>query len=161
MEPKKKIGFTCSTFDLCHAGHVLMLKDAKAHCDYLIVGLQEDPSVDNNINIGYRGKQKNRPIMSLEERRIILEGSKYVDEIFTYVDEKDLYEKIKNLKYDVRILGSDWKGKMYTGYDLPHEAYFHERTHSYSTTELRGRIYEEERRYRVYEEELMTVTVSK
>jgi glycerol-3-phosphate cytidylyltransferase len=73
-----KKGFTCSAFDLCHAGHVLMLKDAKEHCDYLIVGLQDDPS---GTDSSYRGKKKNRPIMSVAERRIILEGIRYVDEV--------------------------------------------------------------------------------
>jgi glycerol-3-phosphate cytidylyltransferase len=141
----KKIGVTFSAFDLCHAGHMMMLKDAKAQCDHLIVGLQDDPSIDNDINSTYRGKPKNRPIMSLEERRIILESVKYVDEIFIYKNEKDLYEWLQKNKYDVRILGSDWEGKQYTGHDLPHTAYFHKRTHSYSTTELRKRVYEAEK----------------
>jgi glycerol-3-phosphate cytidylyltransferase len=141
----KKIGVTFSAFDLCHAGHMMMLKDAKAQCDYLIVGLQDDPSIDNDINNQYRGKPKNRPIMSLEERRTILESVKYVDQIFIYKNEKDLYEWLQKNKYDVRILGSDWEGKKYTGYDLPHKAYFHKRTHNYSTTELRKRVYEAEK----------------
>ena len=137
--PKKKydVGFTCSAFDLCHAGHVLMLKDAKEQCDHLIVGLQDDPSV---TDASYRGKKKNVPIMSLEERRIILEGIRYIDEIIVYNTEEDLYKLLKKLKPDVRILGTDWKGKRYTGYDLPIEIYYHNRNHNYSTSGLRERI---------------------
>lgn len=135
---KKKIGFTCGAFDLCHAGHMIMFEDCKEVCDYLIVGLQTDPSVDYD----YRDKVKNCPVMLLEERKIILKGIKYIDEIFIYSTENDLYEKLKNLKYDVRILGIDWKGKKYTGWDLPHTPFFHKRDHSFSTTELRKRVAE-------------------
>jgi len=140
---KKKIGFTCSAFDLCHAGHVLLFKEAKKNCDYLIVGLQDDPSNIQDIN--YRDKVKNRPVMSIKERKIILEGIKYIDEIFTYSTEADLYDKLKKLKIDIRFLGNDWKGKKYTGYDLPHQPYFVDRSHGYSTTELRHRVYWAER----------------
>jgi len=132
-----KKGFTCSAFDLCHAGHMLMLKEAKEHCDYLIVGLQDDPS---DTDPAYRGKKKNRPIMSLEERRTILEGIKYIDEIIVYHSEEDLYELLKKLKPDIRFVGMDWKGKQFTGCDLPIEMYYNSRNHSYSTTELRERI---------------------
>lgn len=145
----KKIGVTFSAFDLCHAGHMMMLKDAKSQCDHLIVGLQDDPSIDNHINNSYRGKPKNKPIMSLEERRTILESTKYVDEIFVYRNEEDLLDWLKSNRYDVRILGSDWEGKKYTGWDLPHVAYFHKRTHSYSTSELRERVYLAEKEKRV------------
>lgn len=137
-----RVGFTCGAFDLCHAGHILMFKDCKEVCDHLIIFLQEDPSVD----IGYRKVEKNQiknsPVMSLEERKIILEGVKYVDEIITYTTEKDLYEKLKNTKADVRIIGADWEGKKYTGWDLPHTPYFNRRDHSFSTTELRKRVAE-------------------
>ena len=147
-DKKYKRGVTVGAFDLCHAGHILMFKDCKEGCDYLIVGLQEDPSTSEDIN--YRieekeGQVKNKPVMSLEERKIILEGIKYIDEIFTYTTEADLYEKLKNLKYDVRILGADWEGKKYTGWDLPHTPYFNTRDHGFSTTELRNRVYEEEK----------------
>lgn len=138
-----KIGFTASAFDLCHAGHMMMLKEAKEHCDLLIVGLQDDPS--NSRDVGYREKIKNKPIMSLEERKTILEGVKYVDHIFTYADEADLYAKLKEIKIDVRFLGDDWRGKKYTGWDLPHEPYFVDRSHGYSTSELRMRVYHAER----------------
>lgn len=124
-----------------------MLKDAKDQCDHLIVGLQDDPAQDKDLS--YRlttgGKPKNHPVMTLAERLEILQAIKYVDEIFTYSTEKDLYDKIKNLKFDIRILGSDWKGKKYTAYDLPHAAYFHKRTHGFSTSELRSRVYEVEK----------------
>lgn len=142
-----RIGVTFSAFDLCHAGHMLMLKDAKAQCDYLIVGLQDDPSQSTDAVYRHKtgGKAKNTPIMSLEERRTILEGVKYVDEIFVYSTEEDLLNWLRSHAYDVRILGSDWEGKPYTGHDLPHTAYFHKRTHSYSTTELRKRVYEAEK----------------
>lgn len=140
---KIKVGITVGAFDLCHAGHMLVFKEAKEHCDYLKIGLQEDPSVTDAT---YRGKKKNRPIMSLEERRIILESIKYIDEIaFTYTGEEDLYEKLKTTPFDVRIIGADWKGKQYTGYDLPGEMYFNSRNHTYSTSELRERIYKAEK----------------
>lgn len=141
----KKIGITVGAFDLCHAGHMLVFKESRENCDYLIVGIETDPSI---TNAGYRGKKKNPPIMSLEERRIILEGIKYIDEIFTYTSEEELYEKLKNIKYDIRFLGSDWQGKKYTGYDLPHEAFFNNRDHGFSTTELRNRVYEAEKKIR-------------
>jgi glycerol-3-phosphate cytidylyltransferase len=132
-----KRGFTCSAFDLLHAGHMLMLKEAKEQCDYLIVGLQDDPSTTDP---SYRGKKKNRPIMSLEERRIMLEGTRYIDEIVLYNTEEDLYELLKKLKPDVRIIGADWKGKEFTGSDLPIPVFFNSRNHNYSTTELRQRV---------------------
>ena len=145
-EKKNKRGVAMGAFDLCHAGHMLMFKDCKEICDYLVIGLQDDPSVDVDYRIKAKGGQvKNKPVMSVEERKIILEGIKYIDEIFVYTTEADLYEKLKNLQYDVRILGADWEGKKYTGWDLPHTPYFHKRDHSFSTTELRNRIYEQER----------------
>ena len=88
-------GFTCSCFDLLHAGHILMLKDAKEQCDYLIVGLQTDPTIDR--------PEKNKPIQSFEERKIQLEAVKYVDEIFIYETEKDLLKKILDINPDIRI----------------------------------------------------------
>ena len=119
-----------------------MLKEAKTVCDYLIVCLQGDPSLTDP---SYRGKKKNQPIMSIEERRIILEGIKYVDEIVVYNSEKELYDLLVLLKPDIRIIGPDWKGRPYTGHDLPIEMYFNSRDHEFSTTELRRRIYEAEK----------------
>ena len=127
-----KKGFTCSCFDLLHAGHIIMLEDAKAQCDKLIVGLQTDPTIDR--------LEKNKPIQSLEERQIQLEAVKYVDEIFTYNTEEELYKKLLDINPDVRILGSDYIGKSFTGDDLDIEIYYHERNHNYSTTNLREKI---------------------
>ena len=127
------IGFTCSCFDLLHAGHILMLQDAKSRCDKLIVGLQTDPTID-------RPDTKNKPIQSFEERYIQLKAVKYVNEIFTYDTEEDLYKKLLDINPDVRILGSDYIGKSFTGDDLGIEIYYHERKHNYSTTNLRGKI---------------------
>ena len=128
------IGFTCSCFDLLHAGHILMLQDAKARCDKLIVGLQSDPTIDR--------PEKNKPIQSFEERKIQLEAVKYIDEIFVYETEEDLYKKLLDIKPDVRILGSDYIGKSFTGDDLDIQIYYHERKHNYSTTNLREKIEE-------------------
>lgn len=130
-------GFTCSAFDLLHAGHVLMLKECREQCDYLIVGLQNDPS---ETPAEYRGKKKNKPVETLEERKIRLEGCKYVDEIIVYKSEDDLYALLQKLNPDVRFLGPDWQGKKFTGYDLPIKVVFNSRNHSFSSTSLRERI---------------------
>ena len=145
MRDGKKVGITAGAFDLCHAGHMLMFKEAKEYCDYLMVLLHDDPSV---APAEYRGKKKNAPVMTLEERRIILEAVKYIDEIHTYQTEEDLYRLLRDLKPDIRIIGSDWKGKKYTGWDLSIEMYFNSRGHTFSTTELRNRIYEMEKELR-------------
>ncbi len=134
---KLKKGLVCSAFDLLHAGHMLMLEDAKNHCEVLVAGLQIDPSI---TDIAYRGQKKNKPILSVEEREILLKGIRYVDEIFIYTDEPDLYTKIKDLGPHIRILGSDWKGREATGQELADVLYYHERTHSYSTSSLRERV---------------------
>ncbi len=141
MKDGKKVGITAGAFDLCHAGHMLVFKEAKTVCDYLIVALQDDPSKTEG---DYRGKKKNKPIMSLEERRIILEGIRYIDEIVVYNSEKELYDLLVTLKPDVRIIGADWKGKEYTGHDLPIKIHFNSRDHNFSTTALRQRIYKAE-----------------
>ena len=129
-----KIGFTCGSFDLCHAGHVLMFKECKELCDYLVVGLQSDPTLDRS--------HKNKPIQSVEERLIQLEAITYIDKIVTYNTEEDLYNLLKKNDHGitVRIIGADWQGKEFTGSDLPLETIFNSRTHSYSTSELRKRI---------------------
>ena len=131
MKYKNKDGI-----ELSYAGHLIMLKDAKSKCDKLIVGLQTDPSVDR--------KDKNKPIQSLEERKIQLEAVKYIDEIIVYKTENDLHKLLFELDPDVRILGSDWKAKPFTGYNLNIPIYFHERKHDYSTSALRKKIYVEE-----------------
>lgn len=132
-------GFTAGAFDLPHAGHCLMLEEAKKQCDWLIIGLQNDPSATSEK---YRGKKKNKPIQRLDERYIQLKANRYVDEIVMYDTEEDLYKLLVELKPDVRIIGADWEGKKYTGHDLPIKVYFNSRNHSYSTTELRQRIYD-------------------
>ena len=128
-----KIGFTCSCFDLLHAGHILMLKDAKEQCDKLIVGLQTDPSIDRPLT-------KNKPIQSLRERKIQLEAVRYVDDIFVYETESDLVDLLKLVKPDVRILGNDYKDESFTGDDLNIPIYYHERDHDYSSSDLRKKI---------------------
>jgi glycerol-3-phosphate cytidylyltransferase len=131
-----KVGFTCGAFDLLHAGHVLMLKEAREACDYLIVGVQSDPSVDR--------KEKNSPIQTHEERIIQVEGVKFVDEVVTYDTEDDLVTLLRRLNPDIRILGADHKGKKFTGWELPIDVFFNSRDHGYSTSELRDRIFREE-----------------
>ena len=139
MKEGKKVGVTVGAFDLCHAGHILMFKEARDVCEYLIVGLHTDPTIDR--------PEKHKPIMSVEERRIILGAVKYIDELFEYDTEAELYDILKKNErgFDIRIIGADWKGKEYTGHDLPIEMYFNTRDHGYSTTELRRRIYEAEK----------------
>ena len=139
MREGKKVGVTVGAFDLCHAGHILMFKEARDVCEFLFVGLHSDPSLDR--------PEKHKPIMSLEERKIILEGIRYIDELFIYDTEAQLYEILKENRhgFDVRIIGADWKGKDYTGHDLPLEMYFNTRDHGFSTTELRRRIYAAEK----------------
>ena len=128
-----KIGFTCSTFDLFHAGHLLMLEEAKKQCDYLIVGLQTDPTID-------RPKEKNKPIQTVFERWIQVESCKYVDKVIPYATEKELVDILLSYPIDVRILGEEYATKNFTGMELPMEKYFNKRRHSFSTTELRQRV---------------------
>ena len=140
----KKIGVTFSTFDLLHPGHILMLEDCKKVCDHLIVGIQSDPTIDRKIDSDkysiISGKSKNSPIQTLEERLIMIKSIKFVDEVFVYDTEEDLYDWLKNNKWDIRILGSDWKGKKFTGYDIDGKLHFHNRDHDWSTTAFRNRI---------------------
>ena len=139
MSGKKKIGVTFGSFDLCHAGHAVMFKECKEICDYLIVGLQSDPTIDRPLT-------KNRPIQTLEERKTMLEAIRWVDEVFVYDTESELYAWLKNNAngIDVRIIGNDWKGKNFTGYDLPIKVYYNQRGHNWSSSELRERVYSAE-----------------
>jgi glycerol-3-phosphate cytidylyltransferase len=132
-----KIGFTCSTFDLFHAGHIMMLKEARTQCDYLIVGLQTDPTIDR--------KEKNKPIQGIFERYVQLQACKYVDEIVVYATEKELLDVLQSYPIDVRILGEEYADKPFTGEHLDMELYFNRRRHSFSTTELRQRVVDAER----------------
>ena len=127
-----KIGFVCSCFDLFHAGHVLMLKEAKQQCDHLIVGLQTDPTIDRDW--------KNKPIQSMFERYTQVEACKYVDEIVPYTTEKELLDILQSYPIDVRIMGEEYIGKDYTGKDLEIPTYYNKRRHSFSSSELRQRV---------------------
>lgn len=133
----KRIGFTCSAFDILHCGHILMLEDCKRQCDVLIVGLHTNPNLDRD--------SKNVPIQSYEEREIQIRGCRYVDEVIQYATEQDLYSILVALQPDVRILGTDWKDKPFTGHDLSAiEVYWHNRDHNWSTSFLRERVYQAE-----------------
>jgi glycerol-3-phosphate cytidylyltransferase len=135
---KMKIGFTCGAFDILHAGHALMLEEAKSQCDYLIVGVQSDPSLDR--------LHKNKPVQFYEERLTMIKAIKYVDRVVLYDTEEDLMNLLKMIEPDVRIIGADWKGKEFTGHDLNIEVYFNSREHDWSTSNLRKRIYEAEKK---------------
>lgn len=136
-DTSKVVGFTCSAFDLLHSGHIAMLREAKAQCDYLIVGLQVDPSFDR--------PEKNKPIQSVVERYTQLSAVKYVDEIIPYITEKDLTDILEMYKIDLRILGEEYKDKEFTGRELCDrlgiDLYFNRRNHKFSSSELRERIY--------------------
>ncbi len=132
-----RVGFTCSTFDLFHAGHVLMLEEAKRQCDWLIVGLQTDPTIDRPA--------KNKPVQSVFERFVQVSACKWVNEVVVYESEKDLMNLLKSYNIHVRILGKEYQDKDFTGRHLGNiELYFNSRDHSFSTTELRNRIREAE-----------------
>ena len=132
-----KIGITFSTFDLLHAGHIAMLSEAKNHCDYLIAGLQTDPTID-------RPDTKNAPIQSIVERQIQLSACRYVDEVVVYQTEQDLIDLLLTLPIDVRILGDEYKNKDFTGKDIAKQRgskiVYNGRDHSFSSTSLRKRV---------------------
>jgi glycerol-3-phosphate cytidylyltransferase len=132
-----KYGFTCSSFDLLHAGHLLMLEDAKQQCDYLIVGLQTDPTID-------RPDTKNKPVQSLIERQIQLLSCSFVDKIWVYQTEKELEELLSFMTLHVRIIGEEYKDRDFTGKNICFnrgiDIYYNKREHNFSTTELRNRI---------------------
>lgn len=136
MKKVKRVGFTASTFDLLHAGHVMMLREAKDQCDYLICGLQIDPAVDR--------PEKNSPIQSIVERYTQLSAIKYVDEIVVYSTERDLLDILEMYKIDVRILGDEYKDKDFTGREvcdrLNIDLYFNNRDHRFSSSNLRQSV---------------------
>ena len=138
-----KIGFNCSSFDLLHAGHVTMLKMEKQLCDYLIVGLQVDPTID-------RPGLKNKPVQSIYERYVQLQACRYVDEILVYDTEVDLLNLIMTQKMHIRFLSDEYLNRDFTGkqYCLDNgiELHYHKRQHSYSSTDLRNRTYELEKK---------------
>ena len=135
---KVTIGFTCSTFDLLHAGHVAMLREAKSVCDYLIVGLQVDPSIDRRL--------KNTPVQTIVERQAQLAAIKYVDEVGMYTTENDLLDILNMYPIDIRILGEEYRDKEFTGKDECRkrgiQLYFNKRDHRFSTSDLRMRVSE-------------------
>ena len=130
------IGITFSSFDLFHSGHVAMLKEAKSKCDYLMVGLQTDPTIDR--------PEKNKPIQSVFERYVQLEGCKYVDEIIPYQTESDLEDILSMYDINVRVLGEEYKEKDFTGKDICKkrgiQLYFNKREHRFSSSDLRKRV---------------------
>tara|TARA_B100000427_G_scaffold76959_1_gene62790 strand:- start:195 stop:608 length:414 start_codon:yes stop_codon:yes gene_type:complete len=132
----KIVGITFGSFDLCHYGHVLMFEECKQYCDYLIVGVQSDPSIDR--------PEKNSPIQSHKERLGIVSSIKFVDEVKPYDTESDLIKVLKEVNPDVRILGADHEGTEFTGHELPIKCIFNSRDHGYSTSELRKRVFEAE-----------------
>ena len=138
----KKIGIVFSTFDLLHAGHIAMLAEVKNHCDYLIAGLQTDPTID-------RPDTKNPPVQSIVERQITLSATRYVDEIVVYQTEKDLEDILLTLPIDVRILGIEYANKEFTGRDICNDRgiqiVFNSRDHSFSSSSLRKRVAEAEK----------------
>jgi glycerol-3-phosphate cytidylyltransferase len=133
----KKIGITFSTFDMLHAGHIAMLSEAKNHCDYLIAGLQTDPTID-------RPDTKNHPIQSVVERQIQLAACRYVDEVVVYQTEQDLRDLLLILPLDVRVLGVEYADKDFSGrdecYDRGIEIVYNGRDHSFSSSSLRKRV---------------------
>ena len=133
----KRIGITFSTFDMLHAGHIAMLSEAKNHCDYLIAGLQTDPTID-------RPDTKNHPVQSVVERQIQLAACRYVDEVVVYQTEQDLIDLLLILPVDVRILGVEYSNKDFTGRDEGArrgiELVFNGRDHSFSSSSLRRRV---------------------
>jgi glycerol-3-phosphate cytidylyltransferase len=137
----KPVGFTCSTFDLLHAGHILMLAECKQICDYLIVGVQSDPTID-------RPGVKNKPVQSIVERYVQLSAVKFVDEIIVYNTEKDLEDMLMFLPISVRIIGEEYKDKDFTGKQICEErgikVWYNSRSHRFSSSELRQRTYQSE-----------------
>lgn len=129
-----RIGFVCSAFDLFHAGHIIMLEEAKGQCDYLIVGLQTDPTIDRPT--------KNKPVQSVFERYTQVKACRYVDEIVVYATEDELRNILLAYPIDVRILGEEYRGKEFTGHDITGmEYYFNRRQHSFSSSSLRQRVH--------------------
>jgi glycerol-3-phosphate cytidylyltransferase len=131
-----KIGFTASAFDLLHAGHVQMLRDAKEQCDYLICGLQINPALDR--------PEKNAPVQTIVERYTQLKAISYVDEIIPYLTEDDLCDILSMYHIDMRVLGVEYKEKDFTGKDICRkrgiDLYFNKRDHRFSTSDLRRRV---------------------
>ena len=137
-----KVGITFSTFDLFHAGHVKMLEEAKSKCDYLIVGLQLDPSFDR--------PEKNKPTQSIVERYVQVRSCKYIDEVVPYITEQDLLDILNSFKIDLRIIGEEYKEKSFTGKEYCEkskiEIYYNKRDHRFSTSSLRKNVFKLEKK---------------
>jgi glycerol-3-phosphate cytidylyltransferase len=137
---KKTIGITCSTFDLLHAGHIIMLDECKKYCDYLVCALQVDPTIDR--------KEKNKPVQTLVERYVQLDAVQYVDKIIPYSTEEELITIFSSLDLDVRIIGEEYKDTQFTGKDVclkrGIKIVYNKRDHDFSTTNLRQKIYSQE-----------------
>ena len=132
-----KKGITFGAFDLFHAGHVMMLEEAKTVCDYLIVCIQSDPSLDR--------KEKNKPVQSIVEREIQVSGCRYTDEVIIYDTEADLLDILDTVDWDVRVLGDEYQDKDFTGRDkYLNKCYFNKRPHTFSSSELRQRVADKE-----------------
>jgi len=135
MKDKLIKGFACGVFDLFHPGHVIMLRDCKKHCTFLSIGLNRASHFDVNINPG-----KKIPIYSFEQRKLLLESSKYVDQVIGYESEEELVAIMKNGKFDVRFLGDDYKGKPITGADAISNITYLDRSHGLSSTYFKQKI---------------------
>jgi glycerol-3-phosphate cytidylyltransferase len=140
----KRVGITCSTFDLFHAGHVVMLEESKRQCDYLIAAIQLDPTLDR--------ASKNKPVQSIIERQIQVSACRHVDEIIVYSTEKELEDIFMAMPIDVRILGEEYKDKEFTGKEICQrrgiELHYNKRDHFFSSSDLRLRVYETEAKKR-------------
>ncbi|MBL7698718.1 MAG: adenylyltransferase/cytidyltransferase family protein [Chitinophagaceae bacterium] len=130
-----KVGFACGVFDVFHAGHVLMLKECKEHCDYLIVAVNRAGNISSEINPG-----KKKPVFSFDERKMVVANSRYVDQVLEYNSEEELYQILKSNKINVRFLGDDYKGKNITGGDLNIPIHYVDRSHGFSTTKAIEKI---------------------
>jgi len=148
---KNRIGITASTFDLFHAGHIVMLEEAKRQCDWLIAAIQIDPTID-------RPSTKNKPVQSIIERQIQVSACKFVDEVIVYNNEKELEDILLTFPIDVRIIGEEYKDKNFTGKEICDkrniQIYYNKRDHYFSSTDLRTRVFDAElkRRGRIWEE---------
>ena len=148
---KKIVGITASTFDLFHAGHIVMLEEAKKQCDFLIAAIQTDPTID-------RPGIKNKPVQSIIERQIQVSACKYVDDVIVYNTEKELEDILLTFPIDVRIMGEEYSDRNYTGKEICEKRnikiYFNKRDHYFSSTDLRTRVFEAElkRRGRIWDE---------
>ena len=131
-EKKEIVGFTAGNFDLMHPGYIYTFEDARKHCDKFIVFLQRDPSLHR--------KSKYKPVVPLYERYRTLMAIQYIDEVYVYQTEEELYDLIKFFEPDIRILGEDYIGKSFTGDDLPPKVICTSRAHGWSTTRMKDMI---------------------